>query len=694
MGEQNSDYPVRTSKVTDDYHATQSSEPPRLVSTPTDSAVEVNGDDVRPISEEEAVTFRTFIDQTAPLEHRLEHCRNILIRNVKESNQKDFYIQFRDPNTRMLLIRLRPTCGLRAAYLLWDGDSRDTGDPDLISHIQRCGFQTQEHIKQLIPLSMQKLDNPSHLHHAPYSILQGAHGIAYGQTWKGNPKIIEHELNSTIAVHCQVPSPTEIPFQGQIWILRPLQFISGSFRHRLRLGISLQLVAFVNSFFGETSHERTTLPEFISSFINPSYPRPLLPSKYISGRACGMTALQCRIHYFTPIDNYLPPIMSRYGLLAGDSVEPYLESPEPEGFILNRQRAKLRRGNGFVHFCEKVSSFCLLVGETTGNPYIVLVLTDDNYYHFSGDTKWEEYGLSPCGAGIGVTQFLATVLLVLKEWERGWMSTLDSIDSIVRVQLHDFLEEEDWINLMFDDSFRLSKNYFSILQLLRIIGDLVERLEQDLKNLRARYYQIASSEDLIEKKDLLELNTNWDKVQSIVEMRAKVVRDRTARKTEEIKSLRDGLFNATSLRESTKSMALNRAIYVFTVITVIYTPVGFLATFWALPFLNNSSESSHIPEATAFRNTFIIIPLLTYGLAIAVAFYFGSETAKHLTKAAKIIILGMLRILTIIAKNIISGAVKRLTNPSQYIGYDWSSRKERVEQWLSERISWLKERVS
>lgn len=37
------------------------------------------------------------------------------------------------------------------------------------------------------------------------------------------------------------------------------------------------------------------------------------------------------------------------------------------------------------------------------------------------------------------------------------------------------------------------------------------------------------------------------------------------------------LFNATSLREAVKGMALNRAIYVFTAVTIIYTPLGFIA---------------------------------------------------------------------------------------------------------------------
>ncbi|KAF0641055.1 hypothetical protein FPSE5266_06821 [Fusarium pseudograminearum] len=60
--------------------------------------------------------------------------------------------------------------------------------------------------------------------------------------------------------------------------------------------------------------------------------------------------------------------------------------------------------------------------------------------------------------------------------------------------------------------------------------------------------------------------------------KAGTVQRRLRKKKEEINSLRDGLFNATSLRESTKAMALNQAIYVFTVVTVLFTPVSFLAT--------------------------------------------------------------------------------------------------------------------
>ncbi|KAI0182356.1 hypothetical protein EV127DRAFT_355057, partial [Xylaria flabelliformis] len=130
--------------------------------------------------------------------------------------------------------------------------------------------------------------------------------------------------------------------------------------------------------------------------------------------------------------------------------------------------------------------------------------------------------------------------------------------------------------LMFDDSFTLSKNYFSILQLLRIIDDWAELVDQHLKLLKDKFFSPSLSGHLA-TEDLQVLMKNWDKVEDVMRRRKKAVQDRAARKAEEIKSLRDGLFNATSLRESTKSMALDRSIYVFTIITVIYTPVGFLA---------------------------------------------------------------------------------------------------------------------
>lgn len=49
------------------------------------------------------------------------------------------------------------------------------------------------------------------------------------------------------------------------------------------------------------------------------------------------------------------------------------------------------------------------------------------------------------------------------------------------------------------------------------------------------------------------------------------------------------LFNATSLKEAMRGMELNRAIYMFTAVTVIYTPLSFIAV---SKIRYNNSESN------------------------------------------------------------------------------------------------------
>lgn len=167
---------------------------------------------------------------------------------------------------------------------------------------------------------------------------------------------------------------------------------------------------------------------------------------------------------------------------------------------------------------------------------------------------------------------------------------------------------------MFDTSFRLSKLYFTVLQLLRIMAEWIEGSLDDQKRLREQWWNGWNRQPLaltVDEKAIID--KNWDTIISSMEPRTQYFLDRINRKTEEVKSLRDGvritillrclllttdvkLFNATSLREASKGMALNRAIYVFTVVTVIYTPLGFMA-------VSTSLESLVAVELTKFRHS-------------------------------------------------------------------------------------------
>ncbi|KAL2694889.1 hypothetical protein Neosp_001478 [[Neocosmospora] mangrovei] len=223
------------------------------------------------------------------------------------------------------------------------------------------------------------------------------------------------------------------------------------------------------------------------------------------------------------------------------------------------------------------------------------------------ELSWTRYGLKPCGKGTPITHYISEVFRVL-EWSfAAWSGALDSIDKLVHFNLSDFEDEKRVEDLMFDKSFTRSKDYFVAIQLLRIMDEWLDEILLSIDDLRGMP---------VRSRDRFGMDAAEDNIDTATKEMKKVAtrfQNRVRKKSEEIKSLRDGLFNATSLREATKAMALNQAIYVFTIVTVLFTPVSFLATFWALPFLNNPIEegSDMVPEPASFRSSFIAMPLLT-----------------------------------------------------------------------------------
>ncbi|RSL61196.1 hypothetical protein CEP53_005217 [Fusarium sp. AF-6] len=218
------------------------------------------------------------------------------------------------------------------------------------------------------------------------------------------------------------------------------------------------------------------------------------------------------------------------------------------------------------------------------------------------------------------------VCRVLEQSLDVWSDALDSIDKVIHVNLSDFEDEKRVEDLMFDRSFTRSKDYFVAIQLLRIMDEWLDELLQSIDDLRD---MPAWSRVMFHVNAAAEYNID----SATKGMKERVIRfqNRVRKKSEEIKSLRDGLFNATSLREATKTMALNQAIYIFTVVTVLFTPVSFLATFWALPFLNNPAEegSDMVPEPSSFRSSFVTLPLLTYTLVIGIAWYMRPDQSRY-----------------------------------------------------------------
>ncbi|KAI1110864.1 hypothetical protein F5Y14DRAFT_465126 [Nemania sp. NC0429] len=342
------------------------------------------------------------------------------------------------------------------------------------------------------------------------------------------------------------------------------------------------------------------------------------------------------------------------------------------GLHLCRQRGEFPRifgGHKKVFVEKRLSAFCISRTTRTGEAppalqlFKVVVLDESGAAASMKNIRMDGSSRRPKGLlqedeekeipleVVGTSAAFQLVQVIsyqfLQKWKESWVKCIDTLDHSIKVEVEDIGDEAKINELMFDGSFERSKLYFRILQILRIFAERIEEMREDIASLSPanpafepyRTYLLALLGDEATtphaKQDLRALEDNWKIISRFHDEAEKLLLQRIATKTEGIKTLRDGLFNATALREATKGMALNRAIYVFTVVTVIYTPVGFLATFWALPFLNSPSDGGIIEEPAAFRNSFIILPVLTYFLSIFVTWYFGSRHAKLIDGAIR-----------------------------------------------------------
>ncbi|KAK3904924.1 hypothetical protein C8A05DRAFT_13229 [Staphylotrichum tortipilum] len=422
---------------------------------------------------------------------------------------------------------------------------------------------------------------------------------------------------------------------------------------------------------------------FLKAFVDPS--TPFAPSRHLSVRWANVDAdtvpVELAMHYH---------LRHLGALVAATEWEEDEETPidvddAPLGIICRREWIRLNRTRSFSHEFGRrkwvdvqmfgcLSSISLTIRNSPDGSFNVVVLADNGNElvamdpHlasgaldtsgdglFPGGFTQAAKGLEAAGRCTGLTQFLLTMLVVFRRWEESWTRTLHAFDKAASFQWDNTSDESALDALMFDESFQLSKTYFRALQTLRLGSNMVDDALQDWTSLRHEWETVVHPSGMFSGEDLDAATKNWDMASELIEARIHRVQARISRKIEDVKSLRDGLFNATSLREASKTMTLNRAIYVFTVVTVLYTPLAFVAGFWALPVFykdnnNNSSSSSNgsssssntgstssgtiatntskdegerPPLPSGFIATFVLVPLLTYCICLAVVWIFG-----------------------------------------------------------------------
>ena len=182
--------------------------------------------------------------------------------------------------------------------------------------------------------------------------------------------------------------------------------------------------------------------------------------------------------------------------------------------------------------------------------YRVLILKEDDLGY-----QWRPNPTYPtelkCRPGWeGIIAFERAILLAVEIWEEEWNKVFDQIDDSLRFELDQTIESISIDKWMFDLDFERSRQYFTILQILRIFGEYIRTVSMDLRALDSFF--LRNSLELRSwdpsPDELQDFNSNWTYVTKNQKIAEERIMKRLLDKTEEVKSLRDGVMNSTTLQ--------------------------------------------------------------------------------------------------------------------------------------------------
>ncbi|KAK3310730.1 cora-like Mg2+ transporter protein-domain-containing protein [Chaetomium strumarium] len=152
-------------------------------------------------------------------------------------------------------------------------------------------------------------------------------------------------------------------------------------------------------------------------------------------------------------------------------------------------------------------------------------------------------------------------------------------------------------NLLFDDSsFTNARRYFWALQSLRVFDDHISGTVRLLKEMirsidEDSHSRSGESENQIQEDLFNEHRAILDELRARIE-----------RKRQEIESLNNGLFSASSVAEARFSSEQNGNIRLLTLVTIAYLPLSFVATIYGMNVL---------PEGTSLGSFFVATAVLS-----------------------------------------------------------------------------------
>ncbi|KAI2639119.1 hypothetical protein GGS26DRAFT_376989 [Hypomontagnella submonticulosa] len=295
-----------------------------------------------------------------------------------------------------------------------------------------------------------------------------------------------------------------------------------------------------------------------------------------------------------------------------------------------RVAGKLASLNGIddIGVCEERFSVAVVSSYTTDMPsYTILYISDSEYRRIFLESD-RPLDMPSQGRFTGVAVYLKVLLSILPIWNRNWVEALNEIDNLVGVKIDDLFDSKrDGATMMFDSSFERSRLYFTVLQTLRIISEWVHESERELQQLKRDFY--ANFQSSIARRGSIgsngsdapptafinEIDKAWEELIAMHSSSSQSLLNRIEKKEEDIKSFRDGLFSATSVREASRATAMNQYILVFTFVTIFYLPLSYASSLFSMDlFTYDSTESSQ----SSFLISTVTIALVTWAVAAVV----------------------------------------------------------------------------
>ncbi|KAI0439892.1 hypothetical protein F4803DRAFT_21166 [Xylaria telfairii] len=160
--------------------------------------------------------------------------------------------------------------------------------------------------------------------------------------------------------------------------------------------------------------------------------------------------------------------------------------------------------------------------------YSVLVLGD---FKFDPDESWD----SEWRAGLeGTIAFHAAIVASVSLWQMKWNNVLDMIDERLRVHLEQTLDPEEIETWMFEKAeFGRSKLYVTILQILRIFGEYIRTVSDDLRSLDGLFMKGDNFPMPNMRPDELRImRSNWESVKEFQKEAEEGLLSRISQKTD------------------------------------------------------------------------------------------------------------------------------------------------------------------